>query len=317
MAGTALVTGVSSFAGRHLAEQLIDAGWNVEGTVRSRSAGIDGLVEHRIDIADSVLLTELAERLKPDVVFHLAAIVDTVETPSITELYRVNTVGTAAVAEAVRAAAPNARLVFTSSAFVYGRTAPNEQPIVESLPLRALTPYGASKVAAEAVIAQFVRAGGDAVVARAFQHSGAGHVGAYALADWGEQVAEISAGLREPIVTVGNLDVERDYLDVRDVAAAYVALAEAGISGETYNVSSGVPVAMRELLDGLIAASGVDVEVAVDPSRLRKVDQPQFYGDNAKLTEQTGWEPRHSRDEMLAALSDFWRRRVAAAGEPN
>lgn len=312
MARTALVTGVSSFAGRHLAEQLIEAGWNVEGTVRSRSAGIDGLSEHAIDIADSVALTELTARVKPGVVFHLAAIVDTVETPLVTELYRVNTVGTAAVAEAVRAAAPDARVVFTSSAFVYGRTAPDEQPIVESLPLRALTPYGASKVAAEAVIAQFVRAGGDAVVARAFQHSGAGHVGAYALADWGEQVAEIAAGLREPVVTVGNLDVERDYLDVRDVAAAYIALAERGESGEVYNVSSGVPVTMRALLEGLIAAFGVDVTIEVDPNRLRKVDQQQFYGDNTKLAAQTGWAARHSREEMLAELADYWRGQVAS-----
>lgn len=312
MAGTALVTGVSSFAGAHLGRQLVDEGWTVAGLTRTRSSGIDAVSEHKIDIADRDALAELIGDIKPDVVFHLAAIVDTVETPSVTELYRVNTVGTAAVADAIAAAAPSSRLVFTSSAFVYGHTAPDEQPILEPLPLRALTPYGASKVAAEAIVEQFVRAGGDAVIARAFQHTGAGHVGAYALADWGQQVAEIAAGRRDPVVTVGNLEVERDYLDVRDVASAYMALAEHGSPGEAYNVSSGDPVTMRALLEGLIAAFGAEVTIETDPSRMRKVDQQQFYGDPAKLIAATGWQRRYSQDEMLEQLAGWWRERIAS-----
>lgn len=311
MSDAALVTGVSSFAGRQLGRQLIDAGWKVEGLVNRRSSGVAEIREHRVDIGDGDSIAALIRELQPKVVFHLAAIVDTVDTPSVTELYRVNTLGTAAVTEAIKLEAPDARLVYTSSAFVYGHTAPEEQPIVEGLAERALTPYGASKVAAEAVIDQYVRSGGDAVTARAFQHSGAGHVGAYALADWGQQIAEIAAGKREPRVVVGNVEVERDYLDVRDVASAYIALAESGVSGEKYNVSSGEPVAMGTLLEGLIAAFDVEVTVETDPARLRKVDQQQFYGDPTKLIEATGWQPKYSRTEMLAALAQFWSETVA------
>lgn len=311
MSDAALVTGVSSFAGRQLGRQLVEAGWRVEGLVNRRSSGVTEIREHQLDIADLDSIAALIREIEPDVVFHLAAIVDTVDTPSVVELYRVNTIGTAAVTEAIKQAAPRARLVFTSSAFVYGHTAPDEQPIVEGLPERALTPYGASKVAAEAIVDQYARSGGDAVIARAFQHSGPGHVGPYALADWGQQIAEIAAGLREPRVVVGNVEVERDYLDVRDVASAYIALAESGVSGEKYNVSSGEPVAMRTLLESLIAEFAVEVEIETDPSRMRKVDQQQFYGDPTKLIDATGWRPRFSRGEMLAALAEFWGEAVA------
>ncbi len=307
MPGTAFVTGASSFAGRQLCRQLVDAGWRVHGTVNRRAADVDAVDAHRVDIADRDRLVELIDGAGPDVVFHLAAIVDTVETPSTTELYRVNTLGTAAVTDAITAAAPSARLVFTSSAFVYGRTADDEQPISESLAMRPVTPYGASKAAAELIVGQFARAGGDAVISRAFQHSGRGHIGAYALADWGRQVAEIAAGLSDPLVSVGNLEVERDYLDVRDVASAYIALAEKGKSGEAYNVASGQPVTMRALLDGLIAQFGIDVTVEPDPSRMRKVDQQTFVANIAKIEADTGWKPVLSTEEMLASLADYWR----------
>ncbi len=271
---------------------------------------VDGVVEHQCDIADLEVLAEVIRATEPEVVFHLAAIVDTVETPSAFELHRVNTLGTAAVVEAVRAAAPDARLIFTSSAFVYGHTAPEEQPVLETQALRPLTPYGASKVAAEAIVGQFARAGADAVITRAFQHTGEGHVGAYALSDWASQLAEIKSSGGSGSIATGNLDVERDYLDVRDVAAAYLALTAAGESGDVFNVSSGVPVTMRKLLEGLIAAFEVDVEIVTDESRLRKIDQPRFVGDPARLKAATGWEPQHSLEQTLEALAEFWIKRV-------
>ncbi|MGB0871968.1 MAG: NAD-dependent epimerase/dehydratase family protein [Solirubrobacterales bacterium] len=307
MPGVAFVTGASSFAGRELCRQLVDAGWRVHGTVNRRNADVEGVVAERVDIADRDRLVELIDGARPDVVFHLAAIVDTVETPSTIELYRVNTLGTAAVTDAISTAAPSARLVFTSSAFVYGRTSEDEQPISESLALRPVTPYGASKVAAEAIVGQFARAGGDGVVSRAFQHSGRGHVGAYALSDWARQVAEIAAGLSDPRVSVGNLEVERDYLDVRDVASAYIALAEKGTSGEVYNVASGRPVTMRALLDGLIEQFAIDVAVEPDPARMRKVDQQTFVARIEKLESETGWNAEFSTEEMLASLANYWR----------
>lgn len=313
MASSAFITGLSSFAGRHLAGLLVESGWHVSGLVRSRRCGIDGVTEHNADICDEDALAAALNATQPDVVFHLAAIVDTVATPSVFELYRVNTLGTVAVSEAVRRSAPSARIVFTSSSFVYGHTTPEEQPVVETQPLRPLTPYGASKSAAEAVVDQQGRASGDVLVARAFQHTGHGHVGAYALSDWANQLALIERSGAPGVIATGNLDVERDYLDVRDVATAYLAIAERGTAGEIYNVCSGTPVTMRRMLDGLIEAFGVEVEVTVDPARLRSVDQPRFVGDNTALCDATGWRPHFELSDTLAALAAFWRHRVAEA----
>lgn len=300
----AFVTGVSGFAGRELAAQLVGAGWQVAGTVNMRSSGIDGVIEHRVRIDDHTALAELIGPFSPDVVFHLAAIVDTVTTPDVDELHRVNTLGTVAITAAMRAAAPDARLLFTSSSFAYGRTAPDAQPVQESHPLAPVTPYGVSKAESETIVARLRdETGADTVVTRAFQHSGPGHTGEYALADWARQLVAIERAGGVGTIITGNLDVARDYLDVRDVAAAYIAAAERGQPGATYNVCSGESVTMRELLTGLIDAFALDVRIETDPARVRAIDQPVFVGDPSKLRADTSWAPRYTRTEMLAALT--------------
>jgi GDP-4-dehydro-6-deoxy-D-mannose reductase len=309
----AVVTGASGFAGRQLSATLVESGWTVVGTVGRRSAGVPGVQEQRLDVCDVDGLARLLAAVEPSVVFHLAAIVDTVTTPDVEELHRVNTGGTEAVIEAMRRSAPQARLLFTSSAFAYGRTPPEANPIHEEQPLAPVTPYGVSKAAAEAVAARYAEQGGDVVVTRAFQHTGPGHVGAYALADWALQLAQIAATGEPGVIATGNLDVERDYLDVRDVATAYLAAAERGLRGATYNVCSGIPVSMRTLLEGLVRAFALDVEIVTDPARLRTVDQPRVYGDATRLVTDTGWAPVFDLEDTLAALADSARARLASS----
>ena len=300
----AFVTGVSGFAGRELATQLVAAGWHVEGTVNTRTSGVGEVSEHRVQIDDRDALARLLAAFAPDVVFHLAAIVDTVTTPDVDELHRVNTLGTVAVTEAMRAVAPHVRLVFTSSSFAYGRTSADDQPVRESHALEPITPYGVSKAESEAIVARFRdESAADTVITRAFQHSGPGHTGEYALADWARQLVAIERAGGTGTIVTGNLGVARDYLDVRDVASAYIAAAERGRPGETYNVCSGKPVTMRELLVGLIEAFGLDVRIETDPARIRAIDQPVFVGDPSKLRADTGWSPRFTQVEMLAALA--------------
>lgn len=308
MSTRALITGASGFAGRHLARLLTEEGHTVAGTVQTRGSGVEGVAEHALDIEDVDGLAALIGEFRPDVVYHLAAIVDTVTTPSVMRLHAVNTMGTVAVTEAMRAAGSEARLLFTSSSFAYGATAPGEQPVRESQPLRPVTPYGASKAAAEAVVWQFARqTGAEVIVTRAFQHTGPGHTGEYAMADWARQLAEMERAGGSGTIRCGNLDVERDYLDVRDVAAAYAAAAGRGTPGSTYNVCSQVPRTMRSLLEGLIEAFGVDARIEVDPARLRPVDQPTFYGDRTALRQDTGWEPSIPIERTLADLAETTR----------
>lgn len=312
MSRRAFITGVSGFAGRRLAERLTGAGWELAGTVGRRSSGVAGVAEHSVQIDDCESLARLIGDFEPEVVFHLAAIVDTVQTPSVLELHRVNTIGTVAVTEAIAAAGSRARLVFTSSAFAYGHVDEGAEAIVESTPLRPVTPYGSSKAASEAIVRQFARLhGNDVIVTRAFQHTGPGHTGAYALADWARQLAIIERSGEPGEIAVGELSVARDYLDVRDVASAYAAAAERGRAGATYNVCSGEPVTMGELLERLIAQYEAEVEISVDESRLRKVDQPVFAGDPTALIDDTGWRREHSIEQTLAALAAFWREREA------
>jgi GDP-4-dehydro-6-deoxy-D-mannose reductase len=315
MSQRALITGVSGFAGRQLAGQLVAEGWTVAGTVRTRSSGVERVQEHQIEIDDRAALADLMGELRPTVVFHLAAIVDTVVTPDVLELHRVNTLGTVAVLEAIRRASERPRVLYASSAFAYGFTPDEAQPVGEDEPLRPVTPYGASKAAGEAIALAFGReTGTEVMVTRAFQHTGPGHVGAYALADWAQQLAGIEAEGGRGTIRCGNIDVARDYCDVRDIAGAYRAVAERGRAGAVYNVASGVPVTMRALLEGLIRAFDVDVGIEVDSSRLRKVDQPRFFADVSALQADTGWRPQHSCEETLRALADFWRIRRTAGG---
>lgn len=270
---------------------------------------MEGVTEHNVDIQDVKALDELLGSIRPDFVYHLAAIVDTVTTPSVMRLHEVNTMGTVAVTEAVRAAAPDARLLFTSSSFAYGGASPDELPVTESQPLRPVTPYGASKAASEAIVWQFARqTGAEVIVTRAFQHTGPGHTGEYAMADWARQLVEIERGGGSGTIQCGNLEVERDYLDVRDVASAYAAAATQGTPGRTYNVCSQVPRTMRSLLEGLIEAFGVDATIEVDRARLRRVDQPAFYGDLSALRADTGWEPSIPIERTLADLAESTRR---------
>jgi GDP-4-dehydro-6-deoxy-D-mannose reductase len=312
MSRRVLVTGAGGFAGRQLVQQFVDDGWEVAGIVHTRSSGVPDVSEHKVDITDKGALTAIIGDFAPELVCHLVAIVDTVTTPDVIRLYETNTLGTVAVLEAMRAAGSDARFLYTSTSFVYGASSLEEQPVREDHPLRPLTPYGASKAAGETVTRQHARqTGTEALIARAFQHTGPGHVGAYAMSDWARQLAEIESGPGSGVIRCGNIDVERDYLDVRDVASAYLAIAVNGGAGEVYNVSSDIPRSMRSLLEGLIEAFGIDVEIEIDPDRFRSVDQQVFYGDSTKARTETGWKPRYELQQTLGDLAEFWRTRIA------
>ena len=192
-------------------------------------------------------------------------------------------------------------VVVVSSALVYR---PAATALSEDHALGPVDPYGVSKLAQEMTAA---RSDTRTIVARPFNHAGPRQSAAYATSAFAQQIAEIEAGRREPILRVGNLEARRDITDVRDTVRAYQALAELGRPCTPYNVCTGRARSMRELLDILLSQSRVQVRVEVDPSRLRPSDNPVILGSRDRLTRDTGWEPRIPIEQTLGDLLEHWR----------
>ncbi len=292
-----LVTGGSGFVGRRLLEALRARGDDVISAAPSR-----GDDEHLpLDLTDPENVRAVVEMARPELVFHLAAqsfVPRAVEAPL--ETFRVNVDGTAYLLEALRAQIdPKPRLLFASSAEVYGPRPQADMPLRETLPPRPANPYAASKAAGEALVLGYHHSYGlDAVISRAFNHIGAGQDPRFAVSAFAHRLARVAAG-EERALNVGNVESERDFLDVRDVVSAYVALADRGASGEVYNVCSGAAVKMREILRRLVNIAGVPVEIREDPALMRATEISRAVGDPSKLKRTTGWSPRVELGDSL------------------
>jgi GDP-4-dehydro-6-deoxy-D-mannose reductase len=260
-------------------------------------------------------VAEAIEFAQPEAVAHLAAqafVPDSQEDPAAT--FAVNVGGTLSVLEAIRNSRRSraARVLVVSSADVYGVQPPGSYPLDETAPPLPRNPYAASKAAGEALALAYVHSYGvDTVVTRAFNHIGPGQDERFAVADFATQLARVASG-GEPQLLVGNLDASRDFLDVRDVCAAYAVLLEGGgRPGEIYNVCSGVATTMKEVLRQLITIAHVPVEVRDNLERMRAADIPLSVGTAAKLHAATGWVPRIPLSATLRAVYDDARSRLA------
>lgn len=312
-----LLTGANGFVGTWLQREL---------AARARDAAIDvvpvghGVPDGRtVDIADADAVTALLREVRPTAVVHLAAIAAPADARAAPRrAWDVNVGGTMNLAYAILAEAPAARFVFVSSSEVYGSSFNQEGgPLDESALLQPLNVYGATKAAADIMVGQMAQDGLKAFRFRPFNHTGPGQTDAYVAPAFARQLAEIAAGRREPVLQVGNLDAERDFLDVRDVVRAYAdaALADAPSTafGKAFNLSSGTARRIRTVLDMLIGLSGLDVEIRTDPARLRPSEVPSAHGaaDAARAT--FGWQPRISLEQTLTDVLGDWKKRVAAS----
>jgi GDP-4-dehydro-6-deoxy-D-mannose reductase len=314
-----LVTGANGFVGRHLCAALEARGHTIIGAGHAQHGG-DVLP---LDLQDALNVRGIVDVARPDAVAHLAA--QAFVPAAIADPWRthdVNAGGTLRLLEAIRAwrgeGGSDPRILVTGSAEVYGAQPPGAFPLAESAPLHPANPYSASKVAAEAyACAAAATYEMNVVVTRAFNHIGPGQDRRFAIASFALQLAAIAAG-GEKLLLVGNLDAQRDFLDVRDVVAAYVLLLEGGgDAGEIYNVASGRAVTMKEMLRQLVMLARVGVEIRDDPERMRPSDMPYMAGDSGKLRAAAGWEPAIS---LPAALRDIYadaRERVAADPQAN
>jgi GDP-4-dehydro-6-deoxy-D-mannose reductase len=316
-----LITGITGFAGSHLADHVLadHAGVEVWGTCRwrSRRENIDHL-EGKIrlvdcDLADPTAIQKALEASRPDAIFHLAAqsfVPTSWSAPA--ETFHVNVVAQIHLFEAIRELGLDPVVQIACSSEEYGLVLPDETPIRESNPLRPLSPYAVSKVAQDYLGYQYFKSYGlKAVRTRGFNHEGPRRGEVFVMSNFARQIAAIESGFQEPVIRVGNLEAVRDFTDVRDMVRAYWLAAEKGEPGEVYNIASGKGITIRAMLDRLVALSRVTVKVETDPARLRPSDVQVLLGDASKFRAATGWQPTIPLERTLADTLDYWRAHYA------
>jgi len=315
-----LITGITGFAGSHLAEYILNYHPDIKvcGTVRWRSRmenvqHLQGKIElFEADLKDIVSLRSCLAHIKPDRIFHLAAqsfVPTSWKCPA--ETFAINAIGQVNLFEAVRSLDLSPRIQVAGSSEEYGQVNSDEVPMKETNPLRPLSPYAVSKVAQDFLGFQYHKSYGLRVVrTRGFNHTGPRRGEVFVTSSFAKQIAEIEAGKKEPIIHVGNLEAKRDFTDVRDIVEAYWLSLEKGEDGDVYNIGSGVARSMKEVLETLLSLSKVTVRVEVDPKRLRPSDVPILLSDSSKFVTLTGWKPKIPFIQTLGDLLDYWRERV-------
>jgi GDP-4-dehydro-6-deoxy-D-mannose reductase len=311
-----LVTGISGFVGRHLANELISHGHEVVGVDIARP--VTPLPEQitliTADLLDVDAARRAVARVRPDAIIHLAGAASVGQSfadPLAT--WRLNLDGTLSVLEAVRQEAPEARCITALSGEAYGLVDPAELPVTETTVMRPHSPYGASKAAADLASAQYRDGYGvDVVRVRSFNGIGPGQDARFVVPAVAHQIAVGERdGVESIAIAVGNVDSRRDFTDVRDLVRAYRLLAEHPKPQGVYVVCSGRSHAVRELIDGLAALASSPVTVTSDPTRRRDGEAPDLYGSPDRLTADTGWVPEIALETSLADTLDWWRARVA------
>ncbi len=316
VSGSVLITGVTGFAGSHLAEHLVASAIEVHGFAHEEppfpnlSAVLDRISVHRGNILDQGSVRSALDRARPAAVVHLAGqAVPTLAARDPVAAVRLNVLGTATLLSALDAH-PDVRLVIASSADVYG--APDAEIVDERAPLRPGNVYAATKVAAEALVREFGerRPAATTVLRPANQIGPRQHPGLAASA-FAKQIAEAEAGVAEPVVRHGTLEARRDFLDVRDMAAAYARAADLDDAGpRVYNVGAGRAVSVAEILELLVELAHASVRLELDPERVRGGAPAAFALDASAFRDRTGWAPRIDLRTSLRDTLEYWRGKV-------
>lgn len=309
------ISGATGFVGSHLIDSLVFPEYEIFGTsfpeIPEERSDRGQKIFH-LDVRSDDDILRAVKDVQPDWLFHLAAVSNVrLSWEKRKETLETNLMGAFNLMESIRQFVPKARVLFVSSADVYGVLMPPEGVFREDAALRPANPYAFTKVCGE-MLSQFYFQieKMDVVIARSFPHTGPGQSPDFVCSDWAHQIACIERGLKKPILKVGNYNVKRDFTDVRDVVRAYILLMGKGKSGEVYNVSSGRPVQLKEILDILLSFSKEKIEVKVDQEKVRKVDISILVGDNRKIKKQTNWEPKIPLNQSLRELLEYWRENI-------
>ena len=308
MNGVLLVTGAAGFAGSHVVEALGGrqdvVGWTHHAPPPQEIAKLAAW--ERVDLLHPSEVRAAIARLKPSAVIHCAG------APNVAHSWRdtvtplsANVLATHHLFDALWRAGTPCRVVVPGSATVY---ATSSTPLTEGSPVAPSNPYAVSKLAQEQLAFRAAREDGvEVIVTRSFNHTGPRQSAAFAAPNMARQIAMIEAGVVEPVIKTGNLDAQRDFTDVRDMARAYLALLSHGAPSTLYNIASGTARVMRSVLDALVARARVKVRVETDPGLMRPSDTPIVLGDATRLREATGWRPEIPFDRTLDDLLNYWR----------
>lgn len=297
-----LITGDMGFVGGHLTRLLKNDGHTVIGLQR----------DFKADIRHSDKIHRILKKVRPDRIFHLAALASVAESwkkPKLT--FDVNIGGSLNLFNAVHAHAPKARILVVGSAEEYGKSAEVVDRVKENAPMRPANPYAVSKAAQSMLAHQFVVSHNLHIVrTRAFNHLGPGQSPLYVASNFARQVALIEKGVQKPVIEVGYLEALRDFTDVRDVVRAYVQVLEKGKQGEVYNVCSGHARPVRQILEFYLSQSSATIAVKQNASRLRTADLARLVGDPGRLRAQTGWKPKITFEQTLKDVLNYWRQNI-------
>lgn len=311
----ALITGVGGFVGRHLVDHLAAESDEVYGVGRpldvgSLPRGVAGICY--ADLSERDKIEQFVRQTRPDAVYHLAAqssprvsLADPWATISNNLLGQIN------LLEAILSVGDRPRVLVVGSSDEYGPVRPEDVPTNENVPLRPNTPYAVSKVGQDVMGYQYFAQHGLPVVrVRPFNHTGPGHDARFVIPSFARQLALMERGLCEPVLLTGNLEVERDFSDVRDIVRAYRLALVAGTPGDVYNLGRGRAMRIGDMVDELISLCRVAVQTREDPALMRPVDVPRQEADTRKFTALTGWQPRISWHTTLADTLEYWREKV-------
>lgn len=308
----AYITGISGFAGSFLAELLLKKGYEVHGTHVSSDIRNIEHIKHdlsleKVDLLDFKSIEKSINRVLPDTVYHLAALTSPAQSFKEPDLIVTNNISAELnLLESIRLSSASPRILITSSAEVYGLISEADLPVSEDTQMRPGSPYAVSKIAQDYLGLQYnLSYGMDIVRVRPFNHIGPRQSPQFVVASFAKQIAEIEMKNIKPTISVGNLDVKRDFTDVRDMVEAYLLLMEKGKTGEVYNVGSGKSHKISDILEKLLSLTDTKISVEVDTQKMRPSDVPDIYSDNSKINE-LGWSPEFTIDKTLKDTLDYW-----------
>lgn len=304
-----LITGIEGFVGTHLAKYLKDKGYQISGIYFQTPQQKIGRI-FQADIRDYQKIFLIIKKLKPDVIFHLAAQSSVAQSEkNIKDAFSINVEGTLNILDAVNRLDFKTRIIFISSCEVYG----NQQVrLSEKSATQPISFYAATKLCAENICQYYHRRYGfDIVILRPFSHTGIGQAEHFLFPRITKQIAEIEAGLAKPILKIGNIAVRRDYLDISDVIRAYELAMRKGKTGEIYNITSEKPYSIKDALNYLLKLSTVRIKVKVDKQLVRKYDITLLTGKADKFRKVTGWQPKVEFFTTLKNLLEYYRQQIA------